>query len=867
MNKGSDVKREGCAPEDLNGARGRIFHVDDLDKSFELLKETVIDPRTNEGRSRHTVYWTDASRFVKVTTQHSFAGIDKPVAARIRKLDAGNAKAAEEGRPFVAMQVMLLAGNETPADWGTDDHYLFGRFTADPASDKLRGGTIELDGRRVVVHLRGPMAEVEVRKAARAEDLGAGFWETALRGAWRNGRFVADRLEIFPLVDPRTIDDPSLPRVLVIGDSISMNYHEAAKAGLKGVANYYRVEGNGGPSDRGVVCMELWLGDYQQKGLHWDLIQFNHGLHDLKQVYDERTGHYGAYQVRLEDYKANLEKEIAILKKTGARLMWCSTTPVPNNSHGTWDNGTFGRRKDEDLVFNKAALEVISKHPEILVNDLNAMIRNSAAFDNWRKGTDVHFWGGAEQALVGKAVADAVSKALGNNGVVKKTGSFQSQGLPVKSHPNILYIHSHDTGRYIQPYGYAVPTPALQALAEKGVLFRQNFCVGPTCSPSRAALLTGCYPHENGMTGLTHRGWALNDYGQHILHTLRKAGYTSALAGTQHIARKRGGQEPWEIIGYDRYLGDEGCAGAISFLEQSPKQPFFLEVGFGETHRPFPPLDESPDDPRYCLPPAPLPDTPQTRQDMARFKASARILDRKMGQVLAALEQSGQASNTLVICTTDHGIAFPRMKSSLYDSGIGTMLMLRLPGVFDGGKVVDAMTSHLDLFPTVCELAGIDSPPWLRGRSLLPLASGDDGVLHEELFFELNYHAAYEPTRAVRTKRWKYIRHFDGRQKPVLANVDDSESKSVWREHGWADHTMPQEELYDLCFDPNEKQNLVGDTDSQPVLQEMRSRLERWMRETNDPLQQGPVPAPPGAKVNHASDLSPRWHPNKDGNP
>ncbi len=75
--------------------------------------------------------------------------------------------------------------------------------------------------------------------------------------------------------------------------------------------------------------------------------------------------------------------------------------------------------------------------------------------------------------------------------------------------PNILYLHTHDIGRYVQPYGYAVPTPHLQALAEEGVLFRQAFCANPTCSASRATLLTGMYPHNNGMTGLAHRGWAL----------------------------------------------------------------------------------------------------------------------------------------------------------------------------------------------------------------------------------------------------------------------------------------------------------------------------------------------------------------------
>jgi len=85
---------------------------------------------------------------------------------------------------------------------------------------------------------------------------------------------------------------------------------------------------------------------------------------------------------------------------------------------------------------------------------------------------------------------------------------------------NILYIHSHDTGRYISPFGHDVPTPNIQRLAEQGILFRQNHCAAPTCSPSRAALLTGQYAHASGMLGLAHRGFALNDYRQHIIHTL-----------------------------------------------------------------------------------------------------------------------------------------------------------------------------------------------------------------------------------------------------------------------------------------------------------------------------------------------------------
>src|SRR3982751_5285119 len=113
------------------------------------------------------------------------------------------------------------------------------------------------------------------------------------------------------------------------------------------------------------------------------------------------------------------------------------------------------------------------------------------------------------------------------------------------SRPNIVYLHSHDTGRYIQPYGHAIPTPRLQRLAEQGVLFRKAFCAAPTCSPSRASLLTGHCPHNNGMLGLAHRGFSLKDYGEHILHTLRTAEYRSSLIGIQHLAR-----DP-KLIGYD----------------------------------------------------------------------------------------------------------------------------------------------------------------------------------------------------------------------------------------------------------------------------------------------------------------------------
>jgi N-sulfoglucosamine sulfohydrolase len=427
--------------------------------------------------------------------------------------------------------------------------------------------------------------------------------------------------------------------------------------------------------------------------------------------------------------------------------------------------------------------------------------------------------------------------------------------------PNILYLHSHDTGRYIQPYGHAVDTPHLQKLASQGILFRQNFSTAPTCSPSRAGLLTGMFPHNNGMTGLAHRGWRLNDYRHHLLHTLRQAGYYSALFGTQHIVS----HDQVTEIGYDLALpggsAEERTQAAVDFLLDAPSQPFFASIGFNETHRPFPTSDPNGgnfvEDPRYVRPAAILPDTPQTRQDMADFNASVQFLDACYGRVLQALDKAGIAENTLVICTTDHGIAFPGMKCNLTDHGIGVLLILRGPGEFSGGKVIDSLVSHLDIFPTLCDYLGLAPPPWLQGTSLVPLIREEVNQIRDEVFAEVNYHAAYEPQRCVRTRRYKYIRRFDGRETVVLPNCDDSPSKDIWLQADWAERAQPQEYLFDLVFDPQEVCNLAADAGMQPVLVEMRAKLHAWMQQTDDPLLSGPLPAPPGAVANHPDAISP----------
>ncbi|MDA0747063.1 MAG: sulfatase-like hydrolase/transferase, partial [bacterium] len=188
--------------------------------------------------------------------------------------------------------------------------------------------------------------------------------------------------------------------------------------------------------------------------------------------------------------------------------------------------------------------------------------------------------------------------------------------------PNIIFMHSHNTGTFVQPFGHAVPTPHLQRLAEEGVLFRRAFSAAPTCSPSRAAFLSGMYAHSCGMLGLAHRGFPMRDYGLHAVRTFRENGYHTVLSGVEHTASEL------ETVGYDEVLSAEDTnypeyvdqeppgQAAARFLERAGDRPFFMSMGLSETHRPFykaDPENHPAEDARFCIPPRPLPDTPETR--------------------------------------------------------------------------------------------------------------------------------------------------------------------------------------------------------------------------------------------------------------
>jgi N-sulfoglucosamine sulfohydrolase len=430
--------------------------------------------------------------------------------------------------------------------------------------------------------------------------------------------------------------------------------------------------------------------------------------------------------------------------------------------------------------------------------------------------------------------------------------------------PNIVYLHTHDTGRHLSVYGAPVPAPNIERLAKQGMLFRQAFSAAPTCSPSRAALLTGQLPHDSGMLGLAHRGFRLSDPRRHLATFLRDLGYRTATTGVEHVSTRP------EVLGLgftDQLLpngrAEQISAAGADFIAEhhrdNPRQPFFLSVGFTETHTGSgPDLFGYPPRSEHVAPAPTLPSTPGTRADMGSFIAAAEAADEGMGRVLDALEQAGIAEETLVICTTDHGIPFPGMKGTLTDAGTGVLLVLRGPGGFIGGKSTDSMVSHLDIFPTIAELLGVPRPDWLQGVSLLPLAEDPAVTVRTETYAEVTYHAAYEPQRSIRTDRYRYVLRFADRDRPVLPNTDDSAGKRLWVEHHWADRPVAREALFDTLFDPHELVNLADDPASRAVLQDLRARMRAHLEKTDDPIRHGPVAAPDPGQVTNADQIDPR---------
>ncbi|QHY98841.1 Choline-sulfatase [Streptomyces sp. S4.7] len=220
-------------------------------------------------------------------------------------------------------------------------------------------------------------------------------------------------------------------------------------------------------------------------------------------------------------------------------------------------------------------------------------------------------------------------------------------------------------------------------------------------------------------------------------------------------------------------------------------------------------------------------------------------MDAAAGRILDRLEELGIAEETLVVFTTDHGLALPRAKCSLYDPGLEVAFLVRYPDRgWSGGRVEDALLSNIDVLPTLSALLSLPVDDAVQGRSFLPLLDGAPYQARTEIHGEMTYHDYYDPRRCVRTGTHKLVANFSS----AYAFMDPSQS---WHRRctplvqlSGAQVYHPALELYDLRTDPDELSDLADDPDQAETVADLSARLYAWMRETKDPLLNGAVTSP-----------------------
>jgi len=417
--------------------------------------------------------------------------------------------------------------------------------------------------------------------------------------------------------------------------------------------------------------------------------------------------------------------------------------------------------------------------------------------------------------------------------------------------PNIIIITTHDTGRHFGCYGVpSVATPAIDRLAGEGVRFDNMFATSSICSPSRGSLMTGRYPQSNGLTGLAGKNWGseFNDTKQHLSHVLRDAGYHTVFFGHQHetaelstlgfddisgahramltapFARVDPGGKPESLAdGCKRSSKNapETASDASSFIKNAAakEMPFFMQIGFFETHTPYLWGGCEPDDSKgVYLPPYTQSTADTVWQDkvlgphVAGLQGSIRMVDKAVEIILNALDAGGLADDTLVLFTVDHGPELPRAKWTMSDGGIRVAFIMRWPaGGIAGGKSCDQLLSNVDFLPTLADIAGVPIPKNVEGRSFawaLPGGSGTCEKPRDTVYAMFSYVHTY----CARTAAYKIIRDFS---------------------------ETPSTELYDLREDPLELRDVAYDARYAGARADMEARLSAWLDAVGDPIERG----------------------------
>lgn len=468
--------------------------------------------------------------------------------------------------------------------------------------------------------------------------------------------------------------------------------------------------------------------------------------------------------------------------------------------------------------------------------------------------------------------------------------------------PNIVLFVTDDQSPIAGCYGSPlIQTPHLDALAKEGTRFTHAYATTASCSPSRAVILTGLHNHANGQYGLAHNDHKFETFTScaalSLPLQLKAQGYRTAHIGKLHVT-------PEAVYRFDRYL-KPGAGGSNTpawikaceplFAEKS-EESFFLCFWTHDPHRGEGVVDSAPEklkpnrfgnpppgeayrdtaevvyDPAALPVPDFLPDTPECRGELAQYYQSVTRTDKALGALVAALKEAGQYENTLIVFTSDHGMAFPGAKTTVYEAGLQVPFVVKGPG-FPGGTANDALLTHADITPSLLDAAGgydagkggpkkllpvpkrgvgeNTGPKFDRyhGRSWLALLGKEHGEGWDEAIASHTFHQIqmYYPMRAIRDRRYKLIWNIAS---PLpYPSASDLWAASTWQaqyrkgmDAPYGKRTVgsylrrPAFELYDLAEDPAESNNLAEDPAHAERLAGMKKRLKKAQEETGDPL-------------------------------
>lgn len=454
--------------------------------------------------------------------------------------------------------------------------------------------------------------------------------------------------------------------------------------------------------------------------------------------------------------------------------------------------------------------------------------------------------------------------------------------------PNIVLIVTDDMSPDAGCYGNAViKTPAIDALARDGVRLPNAFCTTASCSASRSVILSGMHNHANAHYGHAHAYHHFSSYPkvQSLPVRLTAAGYRTVRIGKFHVEPEAVYQFEQVLPGADRNPVQmaENCRG---LLAAESDKPFFLYFCTADPHRsggevagdPLQPnpfgntaaghkgVDEVKYDPKDVIVPPFLPDTPTCRAELAQYYQSVSRVDQGVARLVALLKETNQYDKTLIVFTSDHGIAMPGSKTTVFEPGLTVPMIYKLPAKpspATAGRVCQAMVSHVDLTPTLLDVAGALPAPaaapaarpkaaanqgTLQGRSYWKILGEEKPAGWDEINASHTFHeiTMYYPMRVVRNRQHKLIWNLAAPLPfPFASDLWDAPTWQTVYKQGpdalYGKRTVknyiqrPTFELYDLQADPHEVKNLASDPKYAQLLGEMKDQLKAFQKTTSDP--------------------------------